>query len=105
MLWVGIVPEKNEREKVAESDSWHAPRLGGGRGGMQIVVPCTALLAGSLDKRSEWMRSWNPRFVVLTTEALAWHREPTPGNHEEPKRRTVVLNSAMTFSVPRTLTC
>ena len=99
MLWVGIVPEKNEREKVAESDSWHAPRLGGGRGGMQIVVPCTALLAGSLDKRSEWMRSWNPRFVVLTTEALAWHREPTPGNHEEPKRRTVVLNSAMTFSV------
>ena len=66
---------------------------------MQIVVPCTALLAGSLDKRSEWMRSWNPRFVVLTTEALAWHREPSPGNHEEPKCRTAVLNSAMTFSV------
>ena len=43
------------------------PSGGAGRG-MQIVVPCTALLAGSLDKRSEWMRSWNPRFVVLTTE-------------------------------------
>ena len=27
------------------------------------------------------------------------HREPSPGNHEEPKCRTAVLNSAMTFSV------
>ena len=69
---------------------------------MHIAVPCTALLAGSLSKRSEWMRSWNARFAVLTTEALVWHREPgSPevGTWERPKRRSVVLNSAMAFSV------
>ena len=66
---------------------------------MQIVVPPSALLAGSLYKRSDWMRSWNTRFVVLTTEALVWHREPTPGAQEEAKKRTIVLHSAMNLSV------
>ena len=66
---------------------------------MQIVVPPSALLAGSLHKRSDWMRAWNTRFVVLTTEALVWHREPSPGALEEAKKRTIVLHSAMNLSV------
>ena len=40
-----------------------------------------ALIAGPLEKRSDWVKSWNPRFCVLTTEQLAWH--PGPGTSSE----------------------
>ena len=68
---------------------------------MQVSIDPNALFAGSLQKRSDWVRSWNPRFVVLTTEALVWHREPTQGSlkQDEDKQRTIVLNSAMTLTV------
>ena len=38
-----------------------------------LAVAEGALIAGPLEKRSDWLRSWNKRFCVLTTEQLAWH--------------------------------
>jgi hypothetical protein len=43
------------------------------------AVAAGALIAGPLEKRSDWLKSWNSRFVVLTTEQLAWFSDCTTG--------------------------
>ena len=40
------------------------------------AVAAGALVAGPLSKRSDWLHSWNKRFCILTTEELAWQRDP-----------------------------
>jgi len=54
-----------------------------------------ALLAGPLLKRSDWLHAWNPRFAVLTTEALAWLRL---ADGSEPMK-AILLRSGMQLSV------
>lgn len=54
-----------------------------------------ALLAGPLLKRSDWLHAWNPRFAVLTTEALAWLRL---ADGSEPMK-AILLRSGMRLSV------
>ena len=63
------------------------------------AVAAGALLAGPLAKRSEWLRSWNRRFCVLTTEELAWHRDTgtsgADGVVASGESRAVRIHSAM----------
>ena len=56
-----------------EESAAHAAEVAAG-----LAVAEGALIAGPLQKRSDWLRAWNTRFCVLTTEQLAWH--PGPAN-------------------------
>ena len=59
------------------------------------AVAAGALLAGAVLKRSEWLKHWNPRFAVLTTEQLYYYHSasPTGGVGE---RRSILLTAGMT---------
>ena len=61
------------------------------------AVAAGALLAGAVLKRSEWLKRWNPRFAVLTTEQLYYYHSasPTGGVGE---RRAILLTAGMTVS-------
>ena len=78
-----------------------------------------ALIAGPLDKRSDFLRKWNSRFCVLTTEQLAWHVGLSDGQGPAPASggskdgsantrdavgggawRCVVITSGVALSVP-----
>jgi len=56
-----------------------------------------ALLAGPLLKRSDWLHAWNPRFAVLTTEALAWLRL---ADGSEPMKAILLISSSPSSPFP-----
>ena len=61
------------------------------------AVAAGALLAGAVLKRSEWLKHWNPRFVVLTTEQLCYYHAAGP-NGGVGERRSILLTAGMTVS-------
>ena len=69
-------PQKTPRS-MAEQEAEAAGR----------AVAAGAIVAGNLNKRSDWLKSWNRRFFVLTTETLVWY---SPS-----EARSVALHSHM----------
>ena len=61
------------------------------------AVAAGALLAGAVLKRSEWLKHWNPRFAVLTTEQLCYYRSASPKGGEG-ERHAIPLAAGMTLS-------
>jgi len=61
------------------------------------AVAAGALLAGAVLKRSEWLKHWNPRFAVLTTEQLCYYHAAGP-NGGVGERRSILLTAGMTVS-------
>ena len=50
------------------------------------AVAAGALLAGAVLKRSEWLKQWNPRFAVFTTEQVRpYYPSPDPTPEPEPE--------------------
>ena len=49
-----------------------------------LAVAEGALIAGPLQKRSDWLRSWNSRFCVLTTEQVRAAGRHDPAHSRRP---------------------